>query len=71
MTNTPANHDEALSYAFYCRANSNLARSYLELHALLIQVWHAMNDDNPPDFPMGKIENALGESLDKSGLMVD
>ena len=60
------NHKEAFELAGnikeksgYTSQNVNLARSYLEMHALLNTVWHAMNDDRPPSFPMKEIESVL------------
>lgn len=57
------NYKEAFELACYQRENSNLARSYLEIHALLNTVWHCMNDDAPPDFPMREIEAVLGHNV--------
>ena len=61
------NHKEAFELACYKREHSNLARSYLELHSILNTVWHCMNDDNPPDFPMREIEEIVTHNAKVSG----
>ena len=53
------NYKEAYDLARLKQDESNLARSYLSTIHILHTVWHCMNSDNPPLFPMDRIEEVL------------
>ena len=67
--------DKQQRYSRYLAASRRIEddeREIEKMRALLNAVWHCMNDDTPPDFPMREIEaymapNSVLDSRTRSG----